>query len=292
MQMLAADYFELDGYNYLVIVDRYSNWPAVFRVKAKEGADELCKLLRRHFATFGCPDELATDGGSQFVAEGTRKFLQEWKVRHRISSAYFPHSNLRAEQGVRTVKRILRNNVGPSGSLDCNEVAKALLNYRNTPDRDLKRSPAQIVFGRAIKDAIPLTKGRYRPSSEWILTFDQRERALGPRQSKMGTKWKEHTRELSQLKVGDMVSVQNQAGTRAKKWDKMGTVVESNGNRQYTIRMEGSGRLSVRNRRFLKPVGRCMRSEDDDVSRGMDQQSRPTRIRRVPKRFPLEEGDN
>ena len=65
MQMLAADYFELGGYNYLVIVDRYSNWPAVFRIKVKEGADELCRLLRRHFATFGCPDELATDGGSQ-----------------------------------------------------------------------------------------------------------------------------------------------------------------------------------------------------------------------------------
>ena len=102
--------------------------------------------------------------------------MKEWNVRNRISSAYFPHSNLRAEQGVRTVKRILRGNVGPNGTLDCNEVARALLNYRNTPDRDLKRSPAQIVFGRSIKDAIPLAKGRYKLSFEWMLTFEQREK--------------------------------------------------------------------------------------------------------------------
>ena len=53
LQILAADYFELEGYNYLVIVDRYSNWPTVFRVKAKEGSSDLCKLLRRQFATLG-----------------------------------------------------------------------------------------------------------------------------------------------------------------------------------------------------------------------------------------------
>ena len=100
MQMIVADYFNLEGYNYLVIVDRYSNWPSVFRSKVKEGSEELCKLLRSHFAMFGRPEELATDGGPQFAAEKTTEFLRTWGVTHRLSSAYFPHSNLRAEQGV------------------------------------------------------------------------------------------------------------------------------------------------------------------------------------------------
>ena len=100
MQMIVADYFNLEGYNYLVIVDRYSNWPSVFRSKVKEWSEELCKLLRSQFAMFGRPEELATDGGPQFVAEKTTEFLRTWGVTHRLSSAYFPHSNLRAEQGV------------------------------------------------------------------------------------------------------------------------------------------------------------------------------------------------
>ena len=73
--------------------------------------------------TFGRPDEITTDGGPQFVADMTMKFLDKWKIRHRISSAYFPHANFRAEQRVRTVKRMLRGNTGPNGTLDCDEVA-------------------------------------------------------------------------------------------------------------------------------------------------------------------------
>ena len=166
MQMVAADYFDLDGYSYLVIVDRFSNWPSVFRIKTRNGSEELCRLLRRHIMTFGRPDEITTDGGPQFVADMTMKFLNKWKIRHRISSACFPHANLRAEQGVRTVKRLLRGNTGQNGTLDCDEVARALMNYRNTPDRDSGKSPAQIVFGRALKDAIPMDIEKLKPSVE------------------------------------------------------------------------------------------------------------------------------
>ena len=281
-EKLVADYFELKGYNYLVIVDRYSNWPMVFRVKTKEESSELCKLLRQHFSMFGCPDELTSDGGPQFTSGETETFLRNWKVKHRISSAYFPHANLRAEQGVKTVKRILRGNLGERGSLDCDEVARALLNYRNTPDRDLGRSPAQIIFGRSVKDTMPMEKGRYKPSQEWLLQLDERERLLGKRHANAGTKWREHTR--AELKVGTRVQVQNQTGPRGKKWDRSGTIVEVKGNRQYVVRLDGSGRLSLRNRRFLKPV-QVTRTERQS---GQDEQvvrSYPKRLRRMPDRL-------
>ena len=71
--------------------------------------------------------------------------------------------------------------MGPSGTLDCDNVAIALLNYRNTPDRDLGRSPAQVMFGRSLNDSIPMSKERLKPSIEWMITKEQRENALKAR---------------------------------------------------------------------------------------------------------------
>ena len=48
MQMLATDYVQLAGYNYLVLVDRYSGWPSVFRSKTGEGGEELCGCCHTH----------------------------------------------------------------------------------------------------------------------------------------------------------------------------------------------------------------------------------------------------
>ena len=48
--------------------------------------------------------------------------------------------------------------------------------------------------------------------------------------------------------------VQNQKGNDPLRWDKSGTVVESLGDQQYNIKMDGSGRLSLRNRQFLRRI--------------------------------------
>ena len=78
--MICSDYFNYQNTDYVVIVDRYSGWPMVFR--SEHGADGLIKRLRETFVTFGIPEELTTDGGTQYTSHKTQDFLKSWGVRH------------------------------------------------------------------------------------------------------------------------------------------------------------------------------------------------------------------
>ena len=231
-------------------MDRYTNWPLVER--ASDGASGLIRSLRNYFSTFGIAEELASDGGPEFTSSLTQEFLKTWGVHHRLSSVAFPHSNCRAEIGVKTVKRMIADNSGPHGELDTDKFQRAILQYRNCPDKDTKLSPAECLFGRPIRDFIPILPGRYRPHSTWRETLQAREGALRNRHMRVAERWSEHTRRLPPLVVGDRVRVQNQVGPHPTKWDKTGTVIEVRQYDQYVVKMDGSGRMTNRNRKFLR----------------------------------------
>ena len=62
----------------------------------------------------------------------------------------------------------------------------------------------------------------------------------------------QHTRQLNPLNVGDSVYIQNQAGNNPTRWDRSGVIVEIRDFDQYIVKVNGSGRLTIRNRRFLR----------------------------------------
>lgn len=118
------------------------------------GSAGLVCHLRTFFATFSLPEELGSDGGPEFTASNTGDFLLSWNVRHRVSSVSFPQSNSRAEVAVKTAKRLLMSNTGPTGNLDHDYFLRAILQLRNTPDRDCNLSLAQIIFGWPLRDSL------------------------------------------------------------------------------------------------------------------------------------------
>merc|ERR1712106_404323 len=254
-QMVVADYFSLEGKNYLVVGDRYSGWLSIHEAGAGEfdGA-AMVKVLREQFCNFNIPEELATDGGPQMMSEDVQGCLTRWGVKHRLSSAYFPHSNSRAELAVKAGKRLLRDNVSRYGSLATDKVMRALMQYRNTPLTDLRLLPAQIVFNRQLRDFLPVLPHKYNPSQEWSLLQEDRERALASRRSSDGTRLARYTKQQPELPSGTQVAVQNQTGRNPTKWDKTGTVIETRPHSQVVIRMDGSRRMTLRNRKFVKQI--------------------------------------
>ena len=260
-EAIACDYFHLIGHYYFVAADRLSGWLEVQQIKVgtnEAGALGLCKALRRIMVTFGVPIEISSDGGPEFSAGETKSFFKKWGIRHRLSSASFPSSNGRAELAVKTAKRLLMDNISPNGSLDNDSMVRALLVYRNTPDPGCKLSPAQVLLGRPLRDTLPsiskdiMVFNNHEITDQWKEAWSAKEEALRARYVKTLENLTEHSRPLPSLEPGDHVMIQNQSGRFPKKWDKSGVVVEIKGNDQYTVKVAGSGRLTLRNRRFLR----------------------------------------
>ena len=252
---VVSDYFDLSGHRYLLYADRYSGWISVVKPGINEGdASYLKKRLRTLFTTFGAPNEMSSDGGSPYNSHEMSKFLETWGVHWRNSSAHYPQSNGRAELAVKVAKRILTENCDANGNIDNDKVSRALLQYRNTPLKDIDLSPAQILFGRTLKDHTPTVPELCKIRPEWILQANEREFALRKRNSKMVEEYNRHTKSLPELTVSDHVAVQNQRGHHPNRWEKTGKIVEKLPFRQYRVRMDGSGRITLRNRRFLRPI--------------------------------------
>ena len=62
----------------------------------------------------------------------------------------------------------------------------------------------------------------------------------------------EHTTKLRPLDVGMKVFIQNQVGNSPRRWDKTGTIMECKDFDQYVVKVDGTGRLTLRNRKFLR----------------------------------------
>lgn len=176
------------------------------------------------------------------------EFFGKWGVSVRLSSAQYPQSNGRAEAAVKTAKRLIMANTGDGGNLDTDRMALALLQYLTTPLRGGDRSPAQLAAGRQLRDGVPTARWHLMVDRQWGWTLRRREVQMadsGEAREACST-----PRRLPPLPLGTRVRVQNQASNL---WDRTGLVVEARPHRQYAVRLDGSGRVSFRNRKHLRP---------------------------------------
>jgi hypothetical protein len=88
----------------------------------------------------------------------------------------------------------------------------------------------------------------------WREAWAAREKALRSRMVKTCERLEQNSRELLPLREGDMVFIQNQdpASGNPNKWDREGTIIQTGENDQYLVRVHGTWRVTLRNRRLLR----------------------------------------
>ena len=130
--VICRDFFAVRGMEFLIVVDRYSNYKYKYKALSLSSSG-VVTVLRSIFMNYGVPERITTDGGTAYTSHETGEFLKDWGVEHHQTSAYQPHSNVQAEGAVRSVKRFVEECLGPGGNLDSDRFAKVMLAYQNTP---------------------------------------------------------------------------------------------------------------------------------------------------------------
>ena len=128
----------------------------------------------------------------------------------------------------------------------------------NTADPDCDMSPAEIALGNPSQDTFSFVNclSKFTNCSirrTWHEAWRAKEDTLRLRAVRNVAALHRNSRPLGALHCGDRAFLQNQTGNHTRKWDKVGTVVETLGFDQYAIKVGRSGRITKHNRRFLRP---------------------------------------
>ena len=100
------------------------------------------------FTRYGVPDVVVSDNGPQFDSAEFTTFAKKWGFEHITSSPCYPQSNGKAENAVKTVKRLFTK-CRASGQSEY----LALLDWCNTLSEGIGTSSAQHFFSCDCKTA-------------------------------------------------------------------------------------------------------------------------------------------
>ena len=84
---VSADVFQLNGSNYLVVVDHCSDYMEVEPLR-NTSASTVIRAMKRNFARYGIPEECITDNGPQFDSYEYSRFTHEYRFTTIKSSPY------------------------------------------------------------------------------------------------------------------------------------------------------------------------------------------------------------
>jgi hypothetical protein len=96
---------------------------------------------------FGCPDEIITDRGSNFLAGTLAECLSLQEIKHLKTSAYHPRTNGKTERYNGTLGSILTKLVAGSTSKWDMFLEQAVFNTRIRPHSITNISPYRLVYG-------------------------------------------------------------------------------------------------------------------------------------------------
>ena len=151
-----VDLFALDGKQYLVIVDHYSDYFELEPLR-NVAASTVIRAMKRNFSRHGIPDTCISDNGPQLDCHEFSGFVRDYGFAVVKSSPYHSRGNGKAESAVKIAKNILKKRRREE------DPYIALLAYRNKPQQGHVYTPAQRLMSRRLRDLIPIATSKIQP---------------------------------------------------------------------------------------------------------------------------------
>ena len=248
-EKVGTDIFSFYGQDYLITVDYLSGYFEVDRLPSKRIKD-VVYALRLQFARHGIPIMEVVSDNSPFGAAEFKAFADRWEFTHVTSSPRYPQSNGRAENAVKTAKRLMIK-ASESGG----DPLLALLDWRNTPSEQLGASPAQVMFSRRTRTRLP-TPDVLLSAPGAVAAQD----ALTASKQRQASYYNRGAKERPTMSVGQTVRVRYDESD----WRKA-EVARVLPHRSYDVRLEDGStrRRTSRHVRFSSEPPIVVRSDDD-----------------------------
>lgn len=134
----------------LVVVDWFTKFTFIHRMK-RATAKEICNFIENNvFLTFGVPQFLVMDNGSQFTSKEMNKLITKYSINHTWYNAkYHPQVN-NVERANRVIGTAIRSYL-KENHRDWDQLVPQIANAINTSVHEVTGyTPAMLTFGREI----------------------------------------------------------------------------------------------------------------------------------------------
>ncbi|XP_036347586.1 uncharacterized protein K02A2.6-like isoform X1 [Rhagoletis pomonella] len=153
---IGVDICEFASRNYLIIADYYSRYLDIAPLKSKT-ATECINALRTCFAVHGLPVEIISDN-MPFNSYEFKRFCDQIGAKLTTTSPGYSQSNGFAERFVGIAKNLIKKT-----NESKKELWLALLEYRNTPLKDIDASPVELLMSRKTRTLLPTKTTLFQP---------------------------------------------------------------------------------------------------------------------------------
>ena len=110
---------------------------------------DITKILCKLFSVHEIPNPLISDN-MPFRSQEFREFAASYEFEVIPSSPYYPQSNGKVRNAIKTAKSIIKK-AKQAGT----DIYLSLLDWRNTLSEGMSSSPAQRMFGRRGRTLLP-----------------------------------------------------------------------------------------------------------------------------------------
>uniref|UniRef100_A0A7N8YKI4 Gypsy retrotransposon integrase-like protein 1 n=2 Tax=Mastacembelus armatus TaxID=205130 RepID=A0A7N8YKI4_9TELE len=147
-----------NGNQYLLtIMCTATRYPEALPLK-RITAPIVVKALMTYFATFGLPQVIQTDQGTNFMSKTFQQVMKTLEAQHVTSSAYHPESQGALERWHQTVKSMLRKYCLETEKEWDEGLPFVLFAARNAKQESLGFSPYELVFAHTPRSPLKAVK--------------------------------------------------------------------------------------------------------------------------------------